>query len=173
MQTELSYEQSIRIKRNYMALIMAKKRLDKSLEDRRQDDEIYASIGEVLLWLCTTDIWLVENKIDYKTNRLKEQKGSLISGLKHAYNCMKHNMTFFQIHDSKGGWESPLEFPLEIPEIELIWTNSGWLPPTVYGETQFKNYQKHLEGKNIKETIEDAMNFLSSEFNAVIFPKTV
>ncbi|MGG3943360.1 hypothetical protein ABEV54_18195 [Peribacillus psychrosaccharolyticus] len=171
MQTELSYEQSIRIKRNYMALLMAKKRLDKSLEDRIKDDEIYASIGEVLLWLCTTDLWLEGNKKDYKTNRSKE-KGSLISGLKHAYNCMKHNMTFFQIHESKGGLEFPLEFPLEILEIELIWTNSGWIQDARYAN-QIKNYEEYLEGKNIKETIEDAMYFLSSEFNSVIFPKIV
>ena len=88
--------------------------------------------------------------------------------MRHAFNCLKHNMSFFQIHHKEGGFEFPISFPLEIKEITILWMSVGDILNGEY-ENQKENYIKYLQGQEVIATFESAITFLNKEFAKVIF----
>ncbi|MCF6461507.1 hypothetical protein [Clostridium sp. Cult3] len=151
-----------RLKNNEYALRKAYSRLENSLENRNEKD-IYSSIGELLLWVLTTDEWHIEHNDDkYKNRRNNDINGQVLSGLRYAYNLMKHNMDFYTIHREEGGMSFPISFPLDIPEITINWKTLNKDMESGY-ESQIRNYKKCIQGKTILETFDKAIKFLDEE----------
>lgn len=148
-----------RLKNNHYALQKAYQRLVEALE-LNHDGEIYAATGEMLLWMMTTNEWHIKHQKErYKKIRNKSKTGQILFGLQHAYNSMKHNMNFIKIHEKEGGFEFPIEFPIESPPITVHWTSVDKLSEGY--EDQVENYTRYVEGKEVLETFEQALSFLN------------
>ncbi|MBD5637720.1 hypothetical protein HYI18_03720 [Clostridium botulinum] len=80
-----------RLENNLYALNLAYGRLKKSIDSRVEVD-IYATIGEVLIWVLTTDEWHLAFNYGYKIRRKSDSDGQVLFGLKHAYNLMKQSI---------------------------------------------------------------------------------
>lgn len=150
-----------RLENNHYALEKSYQRLREAI-GLNHDREIYAATGEVLLWVMTTDEWHIRHNNGYSGRKNSDTNGQVLHGLKHAYNCMKHNMDFIKIHKKEGGFTFPIFFPLSVPPLIVLWMKSeGYLK----GERpqQEKNYVKYIEGKEVLTTFDVAISFLSEE----------
>lgn len=150
-----------RLENNHYALEKAIKRLNASI-DKNDEQEIYAATGETLLWVLTTEEWHKKHNEGYKQRKKQNQNGLILFGLLHAYNSVKHNMNFIQIHKKEGGFQFPMEFPLDISPITVNWTKAGNILDEGW-PVQKENYEKYIQGKEVLETIQLAMEFLKSE----------
>ncbi|MEE3805729.1 hypothetical protein V2H29_02055 [Lysinibacillus fusiformis] len=124
--------------------------------------DVYKTLSESLLWICITDEWLFKNFSGYKERKANEKVENLFSSLRYAFNSMKHNKLIFKFTQTEGGFELPCEFPIEIKPITFKW-NSFESDKNDY-ESQIKNYEKYLVGKDILPTIELALDFLQNEY---------
>lgn len=121
--------------------------------------------------IITTDTWHKEHgETDYITRRDQDQDGVLLKGMIHAFNCVKHNMSFFQIHQKDGGFSFPISFPLAADPITVHWMPAGEILKGDY-ENQKKNYVKYIEGKEILDTFNQVLTFLNKEFTLITFNK--
>lgn len=161
-----------RLRNNEYAMGQAYQRLNKAIREVNEQDT-YASICEVLLWVITTNDWHVENKElnpDYKKRQSKDPNGQKIFGLRHAHNLMKHQMSFYTIHDGhKGGVKFPIKFPLKFPPPYAKWAilivdmegcTKGLKQSS---EEQANNYRKYIEGKDVLVTLDAAIEYLKRE----------
>lgn len=166
----LKYEQSIRLMFNHNSIRASFKKLEKSIISDNIDDQfIYTAIGELLLWVVTTDEWhQIHGLGDYKKRRNKNTDGEIIFGMRHAFNMLKHNMAFFQIHRKNGGLEFPMTFPIEKDEITVNWMPAGDVLNGKYPE-QKENYINYLEGKDVLETFSKVITFLNEEYTRIRF----
>jgi len=167
---ELKYEQSIRLMFNHNSIRLSFQKLEKAISsDDLDDQEIYTTVGELLLWVVTTDEWhKIHGLRGYKSRRNKDEDGNIIFGMKHAFNMLKHNMAFFQIHRKDGGFEFPISFPMEIEEITVNWMPAGDILIGKYPD-QKENYIKYLEGKEVLETFSKVITFLNKEYANIRF----
>ena len=146
-----------RLENNHYALKNAYYRLKKAI-DLNHDQEIYSATGEVLLWVMTTNEWHQKHNKGYKKRRNKDDNGQILFGLLHAYNSMKHNMDFIKIHKKEGGFSFPISFPLEIPPLTVNWMEEGEVLKGKQPD-QKKNYEMYIEGKEVLDTFNLAMQF--------------
>ncbi|MEC5422399.1 hypothetical protein QGM71_02700 [Virgibacillus sp. C22-A2] len=159
--SDLKYEHKMRLKFNQYSSRTAYKRLKEGI-NTNNDHEIYAATGELLLWIMTTDEWHLEHGMeDYIDRRNKNKNGMLLNGMRHAYNMMKHNMGFFQIHQKEGGLKFPVRFPVNF-KITVRWVVAGEVLNGTY-PNQKQNYIKHLEGKEVIQTFSQVLTFLNVE----------
>ncbi|SDM17088.1 hypothetical protein [Bacillus sp. OK048] len=167
--SELKYEQKMRLKFNHYASGKAYKRLEKAIEEAN-DHEIYSGIGELLLWVMTTHEWHIEHGLpDYLNRTGEDEKGVLLFGLKHAYNSMKHNMKLFVIHNKTGFNFNSIDFNnLDFSLYAVRWINAPNLLDGGYPNQQ-RNYVRYLEGKDVLETFNDALQFLNNEMQTLFF----
>lgn len=150
-----------RLENNHYALEKAYQRLVEAIETR-DENEIYASTGETLLWVITTEEWHLKHKpSSYKYARSANESGQILLGLKHSYNSMKHNMNFIKIHQIEGGFAFPFEFPLKIPRLTVRWVSAEKVDEGF--ENQINNYKKYVEGKEVLETFHQALSFLNNQ----------
>lgn len=159
-----------RLENNWYALNLAYERLkraiDEYLNQSKRDNlekDIYANIGELLLWVLTTDELLMKYYgKDYEDRRNNDENGKIIPGLRHAYNLMKHGMDFYVLHKREGGMHFPTEFPLSIPEVKVIW---AFFNDNLRGKhkNQEENYKEYIQGKKVLETFDKAIKFLQGE----------
>lgn len=155
-----------RLENNEYALNMAYKRLIKSINNTIEKD-IYVGIGELLLWVMTTDEWHIKHNRGYKNRRNNDENGQLLLGLRHAYNLMKHNMEFYSVHKAdKGGIEFPISFPLVIPAPFAEWKVLTEEMKTG-NPKQIDNYIEYIESKNVISTFGFAIEFLEKESKAI------
>lgn len=165
---EFQEEYKLRLSKNRYALKIAYQRLRSAIENNN-DDEVYAATGELLMWVIATDEWHKEHGCDdYVERRDKSEDGVLLKGLLHAYNMMKHNMRFIQIHHKEGGFSFPITFPFSIPPVTVHWRLAGEVLNGKY-DKQKQNYIKHIEGKEIIETFNTALTFLNYESSKFYF----
>jgi len=125
--TKYSYEQRIRLQFNNNALRAAHQRFKKA-DFQLNASEGYAAIGEILLWLLTTEEWhLVHRKTLYCEEKAKTDAGKTIKGLKYSYNLMKHNMKFSNLHEIKkeGGFSFPFSGPFIMGIESIVWVKAG------------------------------------------------
>lgn len=155
-----------RLKNNEYALNLAYKRLNQAIKNKVEQD-IYSAIGELLLWVLTTDTWHKKYNKNYKERRNNDKNGKVILGLRHSYNIMKHIMAPYKIHEQKGGRSFPISFPISIPPIEIKWIQFNTDMKGRH-ENQECNYKKYLQDKNILDTFEKSINFLHEENNLVM-----
>ena len=155
-----------RLENNHYALEKARDRLEVAIESR-DNNEIYTATGELLLWVLTTDEWHKKHyKNAYEERRDNNEKGQLLLGLIHAYNSMKHNMNFIEIHQRKGGVNfASFSFPLAFPPITVHWTTIGQLNEG--GKRRIKDYIDFIEGKEIISTFDTAIEFLYEEYERI------
>ncbi|WP_137744828.1 hypothetical protein [Robertmurraya siralis] len=157
-----------RLENNHYAANKAFQRLKDAIKSI-DDQEIYAATGEVLLWVLTTDLWHKKYNMGYKRRKNNNKDGQLLFGLLHAYNCMKHNMDFIQIHSKEGGFEFPFEIPeegFEFLPITVHWMKAGEVLEGDWPE-QKTNYERYIEGKEILSTFEIALEFLTTEYKNI------
>jgi hypothetical protein len=151
-----------RLARNHKAMDLAFSRLEEAMKDRDKDTG-FISIAELLLWIITTEEWHKKyNQKVYSDQKRKDNCIDLMSGIRHAHNASKHDMEFVNFHESKGGFSFPMRFPVKFGPIKGVWSttdvyNDGSL------EKQLKSYKKTMEGKEILETLKQAMEFLSRQ----------
>ena len=168
--SKLNYEQKMRLKYNQNASRTAYIRLSKAIETY-DNNGIYSSIGELLLWVMTTHKWhKTHGLIDYDSRRMSNENGLIISGLSHAYNSMKHNMEIFNIHNKKQGFSfSSFSFSnLDFRPYTVHWIEAGKLLNGKY-ENQKQNYITYIEGKEVLKTFNEALIFLNKENEKHLF----
>ncbi|WP_460264474.1 hypothetical protein [Clostridium sporogenes] len=75
-------------------------------------------------------------------------------------------MHFYKIHKEEGGIHFPISFPLEIPEIKVLW---GGLDKDMSGNfrNQEENYKKYIEDKEILKIFDKAIKYLNIETKRV------
>lgn len=164
MMSNLNYENKMRLKFNQYAYSTAYKRLNRAIEDNN-DHEIYSAIGEMLLWVMNTHQWHIEHgETDYKDRSLNDERGVLLYGLAHAYNSMKHNMSFFTIHNKTGfSFENFSLIELDLRPVVIRWINSKNVLNDARYKKQQENYIKYIEGKEVVDTFESVLLFLNNE----------
>lgn len=152
-----------RLKYNHYAIEKAFLRLKSAIKPRGttdpttgilNDKEIYAAIGEMLLWVMNANQWYKDNDAGYK-------ESNVILGLKHAFNALKHNMDFIEEHQKDGGFTfNKFSFPFTIPPITIVW---GLTEKVSDGKrlNQERNYKKHLEGRDILDTFQETIEHLN------------
>lgn len=158
----------MRLMYNHNSIRASFQKLEKATSsDDLDDQDIYTAVGELLLWVVTTDEWYkIHGLKDYKSKRNKDENGKILFGMKHAFNMLKHNMAFFQIHRKDGGFEFPITFPMEIEEITINWMPAGDVLNGKYPE-QKGNYINYLEGKEVIETFKKVITFLNNEYERI------
>jgi hypothetical protein len=170
--SDLLYENRMRLKYNHYAYTTAFRRLKNAIE-KNNDHEIYTAIGELLLWVMTTHEWYIKYGLsDYEERAKQDNNGTLLYGLRHAYNSMKHNMNFFVIHNKKQGFSfDNIDYSnWDFRPIIITWSKA--INKLEEGkETQIVNYKKHIEDQEVLETFEKVLVFLNSEYQKVIFEK--
>lgn len=155
----VKFEVKMRLKSNHYATRKAYNRLQKAVE-MNDNTKMYCAIGEVLLWILTTEEWHKKHNIEYADVKQGDDNGVLIYGLRHAYNMVKHNMQFFLIYNKKGGFSFPTTSPIEFKEIEIHWMVAGDILEGQH-PNQKKNYEKYLENEEILGTLDRAITFLN------------
>jgi len=156
------FHYKMRLRFNKYASRTAYERLKNAIRENA-DLEIYASTGELLLWVLTTDEWhKIHGASDYEQKRDRNTNGIIMSGLRHAYNMMKHNMGFIQIHQKEGGLRTPFTLPMTLTEVKVIWMPAG---EVLNGKhpNQKNNYINHIEGEEVLETFTRVLTFLNQE----------
>lgn len=154
-----------RLEYNHYAIDKSLERLKDALS-RAIEKELYLEIGNLLLWVLTTDEWHCKNNTPGYTDRKKvDSKGILLFGLRHAYNLIKHDMKCIQLH--RNHFESKLTFPLEIPEegielgsIQVLWEENKEFKGY---DNQKKIYLEQMNGKYVLLAFEEAIQFLQNE----------
>ncbi|GIN38446.1 hypothetical protein [Heyndrickxia oleronia] len=155
-----------RLENNRYSLEKAFERLKNAIK-QREEQEIYAAIGETLLWFLTTEEWHKKHNRGYKKRKESDENGEILFGLLHAYNSMKHNMEFMTIHKRQGGFRFPMAFPVSFPHITVHWIKSDNVLEEGY-PTQKRNYKNYIEGRDVLQTFELALEFLESEYEKII-----
>nr|DAL96934.1 MAG TPA: hypothetical protein [Caudoviricetes sp.] len=152
-----------RLDNNIYALDMAYKRLQNSLNSNEEKD-IYSAVGELLLWVLTTDEWHREhNDRNYENRLYNDDNGQVLLGLRYAYNLMKHNMDFYDIHNKiQGGVFLPAVLPIVFPPPTVYWRFLDEDMESGY-KNQVDNYKKHIQGREIITTFDNAIAFLNKE----------
>ena len=105
---------------------------------------------------------------DYKSRRNTDEGGEVLFGMRHAFNMLKHNMDFFQIHKKDGGFRFPMSFPLVIEKIRVVWMPAGESLTGKY-PGQKENYIKYLEREEVLETFSKVITFLNKEYARINF----
>jgi hypothetical protein len=163
---KISSQQKLRLKLNHVASQSAYQRLITSF--REQNDEVfYASTSELLMWIITTHDWHLKNGHPKYQHRMENDKnGVLIYGMRHAFNMMKHNMQFMQIHEKTSDLVLPITIG-EVPRLIVVWMKAGDI---LEGDKprQKQNYIKHLEGKEIFDTFKKVLTFLNKENDEIL-----
>lgn len=122
--------------------------LNQTVYGDKEKNEIFFSVGTCLHWI-----------LDYAERvNITEQDKGVISAFRFANNCLKHSIVIKELTDQVGGIEFLIEFPLEIPERQVIWSviESGdekW-------KNQKQNYKILLEGKDVLKTCKNIIEIL-------------
>lgn len=156
-----------RLRRTEYALKFAHERLIRAFSVPNNENNMYATLGETLLWVIAINDWHMEfNKRDYSYSQKQDTRGDLIFGLRHAYNMVKHNMNFIELHKTEAVpefafpvFEPPVTFCL----IKVLWKDIRNIPCERRYENQKQNYIEYLQGKEVLETINQAIDFLLEE----------
>lgn len=84
---------------------------------------------------------------------IEKEDESLLSAFRYANNSLKHCVEVKSITKHQGGFTFPIHFPLVIPKREIVWS----IIDNGYKENQKKKYKKFLEGKDVIETCQKAI----------------
>lgn len=166
MKNGLKHNQQVkkRLEYNCASYKSAFNRLKRAI-DKEDNIEVYASIGELLLWILTTEEWHREHN-KHKYERDRKYYGNTIKGLRHAYNMVKHNMEFFEIHRKKiysSGFNAFTFNSVGFNEYRVVYR---WIiienihAPDKRYANQYENYIKYIQDKEILSTFKNAINFL-------------
>ncbi|RSL33842.1 hypothetical protein D7Z54_09130 [Salibacterium salarium] len=151
-----------RLENNEYAIDKTHKRMKQAINDRDHHD-IFVTVGELLLWVITTDDWHVtHNDSNYPQRKINDEYGQKLLGLRHSFNLLKHNLKFVEMHEEKGGLTLPFTLLATLPPIKVLWKKAGDELVT-NRQSQKENYEKFIEGEEIIETFDKAIHFLKSE----------
>lgn len=162
----ISSDYNMRLKYNHKSLLDSFEKFYEA-SNEANNHKIYTSIGELLLWIMTSDEWhRVHGGENYSNLRSEDPEGKLLLGMAHAFNSFKHNMNFFKIHTKRGGMSFPISFPLVFKPVVIEWMEAGDILEGKH-PNQKKNYIKYLEGKDVEETFRSVISFLSKEYSKI------
>lgn len=137
-----------RLELNMYGLEKSIKRLEIAIKESNELD-VYSSVSEVMMWVCNIDDLYSNNgdNNEYIASRNVDSRGSLINGVRYAFNSFKHNMDFVKIYKKSGGITFPISFPLVFESVKFNWTEAdekfkGY-------KSQKLKYKKLIEGKEI------------------------
>lgn len=114
-----------------------------SEEERRS---LFYAVGTCMHWI-----------LDYADRVIiSEEYVPYISAFRYINNGLKHCTEVYEITTDEGGLSFPVEFPLEIPEREIVWSvvDNGRY------ESQRNNYKVLLHKKDVLSTCKKAMDIL-------------
>lgn len=163
-----------RLELNVYAVNCAFDRLERAL-DPLNNNEIYASVGELLLWITNIDDWHEEHQgKEYKERKRSNCVNNLLYGIRFAYNSLKHNMDVLQLPKVSGGFTLPFTLPFTIEQINVLWICNEEIDVTPH-ENKYRwvrkqrvNYKNHLENKKVLDTLRKAYEFLESESKKIL-----
>lgn len=99
--------------------------------------------------------------VAYKDTVLKTQEESYeIKACKYANNMLKHDPEIITHIKPVGGFEFPIFFPLEIPEIDVIWK---WQDLYSKHSDQKKAFKELFAEQSVLETMESVLTQLGIE----------
>lgn len=85
----------------------------------------------------------------------------VIQAFEYANNTLKHNKSLISHKEISGGVTFPVEFPIEIPKITVIWNYDSSV------KAKYKNQQQAFEdlfaGREIFQTLEPLAKWIASE----------
>jgi len=162
---KIVYTAKMRLKANQYAYATAFKRLKEAIK-QKDNNEVYSSIGELLLWVITTEEWHWKyNEKQYKQEKKLSEGDLVVFRLRHANNMVKHNMQFLQIfnkRDSSGFNSSGFNKAKFNQPVEYRWLNAkNVLDTDDSHENQVENYIKYIEDREIIGTFDKAITFLN------------
>lgn len=167
--SEIQTKHKKRLKFNQYAMNKAYERFERAIEDN-DDNKVYASIGELLLWTISTEEWhKAHGDVRYKNRKDNSENGVLLYGIRFAYNAVKHNMSFIQISQKQGGFTFPITFPLSFGPIDIIWAdNTNIEKMKDESSKQRQNYINRFEKKVVLDTFNQVFTFLKEENKSYI-----
>ena len=119
--------------------------LNKSKYEEEERQKLFFCIGTCIHWI-----------LDYAERiEINESDKQYISAFRYINNSLKHAFEVKEISAYSGGITYPIEFPLEIPEKQIVWSvaDNG-------KSSQRNNYKEILSGKNVVVTCENAIEIL-------------
>ena len=93
--------------------------------------------------------------VAYKDTIIKGQESEEIKACKYANNMLKHDPIIVTHIKPTGGIEFPIEIPLEIPEIDVVWK---WQDLDAHHQDQKDAFKKLFVGKPVLETLEGVLS---------------
>lgn len=120
--------------------------LNRNEYGEKERQELFFCIGTCIHWI-----------LDYAARlEIKEDDKKYISAFRYINNSLKHAFEVKEISSQRGGITFPLEFPVEIPERQIVWTvadNDG-------RKCQKNNYYELLNNQSVISTSEKVIALL-------------
>ena len=105
--------------------------------------DIYASLGTVLLWIGSCLDRLREIQVDYST-----VEKDYVQAFRGAYDAQKHSVLLIKFENfNKGGCSFPITFPLSIPSANYYFKELD--ENIINNKKEIKKYNKVLSNKSI------------------------
>ena len=123
MTNEIAFK---RLENNHYAIKKSTKRLEQAIEER-DEMEVYAAIGESLLWVLTTDEWHKKHNPGYCDRKKRHEKGKILFDL-----IKENNFTFVSsVEEIREN-----NYAIEHPPIRHKYRDK------VYKKLKYDNFQK-------------------------------
>lgn len=116
-------------------------------------NELNIKLGTLLHWIMA--YW---ERVKKANKNIPNETASLFSAFSYANNQIKHEETLTKLTLRSGGMATPITFPLTIMAFQFIWHLDS--DKTVRYEIQHLNFKKHLEYKDVKKTVTNAIEIL-------------
>lgn len=131
--------------------------------------EMFASLGEALMWLIALEDLVVSVAGQYRTTRNADIDGAVLPGIRYGRNAVVHGQTVTTTVHLRGGAVLGAAqlgaFALgEAPSIRWRGRSSvGFTPvPSIYVPQQEQSYDSEIAGRLVLPPLERALTFLRS-----------
>lgn len=120
-----------------------------------EHEEVYFAIGTAIHWIADCIDRIPESIV-------KTEDKKLFSAIRCVNNCLKHNVNFREAH--KTDIDFPFDFPFDFGA-KYIWTDINGVEIKMTG--QKNNYDKELNGKNVHETLLEALELINKYYSKI------
>jgi hypothetical protein len=133
------------------------------------EEALVISTVEVIYWACTLDEQLEHRDTWY--GQSSDYGRSVLRGVRYARNRATHQLPM--LLERRAGFQAPVEAPIR--SFEFVWLPIDRLPEPGRppGNGQRENYELHLAGKPVRNTINSIADWFAAEQNRVGSPIAV
>ncbi|MFF3587393.1 hypothetical protein ACFYYI_09545 [Streptomyces sp. NPDC002387] len=140
---------------------LARQRYLNELAAGQPEEQLVIAAMEVIYWSCTLDEQLKDRNAWYRDTQ--EYGRSVMKGVRYARNQATHQLPV--LIERRAGFQAPIVAPFRAEEI--VWLPDDQLPEPGQkpGKGQRENYQLHLAGKPVRNTLNDIAAWFAAEQN--------